>query len=491
MIMKRFVLALDQSTSGTKALLLDAAGRLLDRRDLPHEQIINDRGWVSHDPEEIYRNTVQVLQTLVTENGVAHDEIAALGISNQRETSVIWSRKTGKPLNNAVVWQCTRSSGICETLSAYGEEIRRRTGLRLSPYFPASKFAWLIRNSSPLPSEELCLGTVDAWLVFRLTGGRVFATDYSNASRTQLLNLETLSWDPEICGWFGIDPVSLPEVRFSDGDFGQTDLEGFLACPVPIRGVLGDSHAALFAQGCLSPGMVKATYGTGSSVMMNIGNSPVRTSDALVTSLAWGMNGTVHYVLEGNINYTGSVIKWLVDDVKLLDASRDAGILAEQADPSDRTYIVPAFTGLGAPYWNDSVRAMICGMSRTTGQKEIVRAAEECIVYQICDVLFRMQEESGITIRELRVDGGPTRDRFLMQFQSDMLDLPVCVPEKAELSGIGAGCCAGIAAGLYPEDVVLQGTPLIYEPVIDGSLRKEKLEGWHEAVRLLLHGGKE
>ena len=491
MIMKRFVLALDQSTSGTKALLLDAAGRLLDRRDLPHEQIINDRGWVSHDPEEIYRNTVQVLQTLITENGVAHDEIAALGISNQRETSVIWSRKTGKPLNNAVVWQCTRSSGICEALSAYGEEIRRRTGLRLSPYFPASKFAWLIRNSDPLPSEELCLGTIDAWLVFRLTGGRVFATDYSNASRTQLLNLETLSWDPEICGWFGIDPVSLPEIRFSDGDFGQTDLEGFLACPVPIRGVLGDSHAALFAQGCLSPGMVKATYGTGSSVMMNIGNSPVRTSDALVTSLAWGMNGTVHYVLEGNINYTGSVIKWLVDDVKLLDASRDAGILAEQADPSDRTYIVPAFTGLGAPYWNDSVRAMICGMSRTTGQKEIVRAAEECIVYQICDVLFRMQEESGITIRELRVDGGPTRDRFLMQFQSDMLDLPVCVPEKAELSGIGAGCCAGISAGLYPEDVVLQGTPLIYEPMIDGSLRKEKLEGWHEAVRLLLYGGKE
>ena len=459
---------------------------MIGRSDLPHEQIINDKGWVSHDPEEIYANSIRVLQTLLLENDIPLDSVTALGISNQRETSVAWNRKTGKPLDNAIVWQCTRSHEICEELSEHADEIRRRTGLRLSPYFPASKFAWLMRNNDPVSPEELCLGTIDAWLVFRMTNGKSFATDYSNASRTQLLNLQTLTWDPEICSWFGIDPRSLPEIRFSDSCFGMTDLEGFLPAPIPIHGVLGDSHAALFAQGCLSPGMVKSTYGTGSSVMMNIGTSPVYTSDALVTSLAWGMDNQVTYVLEGNINYTGSVIKWLVDDMKLLDASKNAGILASEADPADRTYIVPAFTGLGAPYWNDSVRAMFYGMSRTTGQKEIIRAGEECIVYQICDVLDIMQQESGIAIRELRVDGGPTRDTFLMQFQSDILNLPVRVPEKAELSGIGAGYCAGIGTGFYPKDIMMQGTQKEYLPRMSEETRNEKTAGWHEAIRVLL-----
>lgn len=480
------ILAIDQSTSGTKALLFDGEGRLLGRHDLPHEQKINSQGWVSHDPMEIYRNTLETVRLLLEETGADRESIGAVGISNQRETALLWDRDTGLPVADAVVWQCARAAGICQRLADKAEAIQERTGLNLSPYFPAAKWAWILENTPGLAGKNLCAGTIDAWLVYKLTGGRVFATDYSNASRTQLFNLRTLSWDPEICGWFGINPDFLPEVRFSDSLFGETDFEGLLSHPVPIHGVLGDSHGALFGQGCLSPGMVKATYGTGSSVMMHIGQRPVFSKKGLVTSLAWGMEGKVDYVLEGNINYTGAVTKWVVEELGLLSSSKEAGPVAQSADPADTTYLVPAFTGLGAPYWDSGAKAMLYGVSRTTGRAEIVKAAEECIAYQIADVLELMGQEAGVTIQELRVDGGPTKDKFLMQFQSDILKIPVAAPEREELSGMGAAFCAGIAAGVYTREIFQSVRRRRLAPEMEETLRKTKRAGWRQAVKILL-----
>ena len=480
------ILAIDQSTSGTKALLFDGEGRLLGRHDLPHEQKINSQGWVSHDPMEIYRNTLETVRLLLEETGIDRESIGAVGISNQRETALLWDRATGLPVADAVVWQCARAAGICQRLADRGEAIQERTGLNLSPYFPAAKWAWILENTPGLAGKNLCAGTIDAWLVYKLTGGRVFATDYSNASRTQLFNLRTLSWDSEVCGWFGIDPDFLPEVRFSDSLFGETDFEGLLPHPVPIHGVLGDSHGALFGQGCLSPGMVKATYGTGSSVMMHIGERPVFSKKGLVTSLAWGMEGKVDYVLEGNINYTGAVTKWVVEELGLLTSSKEAGPVAQSADPADTTYLVPAFTGLGAPYWDSGAKAMLYGMSRTTGRAEIVKAAEECIAYQIADVLELMGQEAGVAIQELRVDGGPTKDKFLMQFQSDILKIPVAAPEREELSGMGAAFCAGIAAGVYTREIFQSVRRRRLAPEMEETLRKTKRAGWRQAVEILL-----
>ena len=480
------ILAIDQSTSGTKALLFDGEGRLLGRHDLPHQQKINSQGWVSHDPMEIYRNTLETVRLLLEETGIDRESIGAVGISNQRETALLWDRDTGLPVADAVVWQCARAAGICQRLADRGEAIQERTGLNLSPYFPAAKWAWILENTPGLAGKNLCAGTIDAWLVYKLTGGRVFATDYSNASRTQLFNLRTLSWDSEICGWFGINPDFLPEVRFSDSLFGETDFEGLLSHPVPIHGVLGDSHGALFGQGCLSPGMVKATYGTGSSVMMHIGERPVFSKKGLVTSLAWGMGGKVDYVLEGNINYTGAVTKWVVEELGLLTSSKEAGPVAQSADPADTTYLVPAFTGLGAPYWDSGAKAMLYGMSRTTGRAEIVKAAEECIAYQIADVLELMGQEAGVTIQELRVDGGPTKDKFLMQFQSDILHIPVAAPEREELSGMGAAFCAGIAAGVYTREIFQSVRRRRLAPEMEETLRKTKRAGWRQAVEILL-----
>lgn len=480
----RYILSIDQSTSGTKALLFDEKGALLGRSDLPHEQKINDKGWVSHDPMEIYNNTISVVKNLLEVQNIDRKNIAAIGISNQRETALIWDRATGEPAADAVVWQCGRAQPICDRLEAHAEEIRQKTGLRLSPYFPAAKWAWILENTPGLAGRELCAGTVDSWLVYKLTGN--FKTDYSNASRTQLFNIHTLSWDEDLCKLFGVDPAMLPEVCMSDSLFGETDMQGVLPRKVPIYGVLGDSHGALFGQGCVEPGMIKATYGTGSSVMMNVGGKPRPAGEGIVTSIAWGMRGKVDYVLEGNINYTGSVIKWLVEDVKLLASSKESGKIAAEANPEDGTYLVPAFTGLGAPHWKSEARAVICGMGRGTGRAEIVKAAEESIAYQIADVVEGMRQGSGIEISALRVDGGPTRDKYLMQFQSDILDIPVAVPEYEELSGIGAAYCAGIAAGVYPEDVYSRIERKVFSPQKGDSWREKRLSGWKNAVNMLL-----
>ena len=486
--MSKYILSIDQSTQGTKALLFDEKGALICRADRPHRQVVNDKGWVEHDPEEIMRNTLAVARDVAEKAGIDKADIAALGISSQRETSVAWDRATGQPVYNAIVWQCARGAAICEELErqGYAELVRRTTGIKLSPYFPAAKLKWIMQNVAGAAEKaragELCVGTIDSWLVFNLTGGR-HQTDYSNASRTQLFNINTLKWDETMLELFGIDPRCMAEVTDSDGDFGETTLGGWLEKPIPIRGVLGDSHGALFGQGCLAPGMTKATYGTGSSIMMNIGEHPVFSDAGVVTSLAWKIGGKVNYVLEGNINYTGAVITWLKDDLKLIEGPGETEALAREANPGDQCYLVPAFSGLGAPYWDSSARAAIVGMSRTTGKSEVVRAAVDCIAYQIADVVRAMGETAGVPIGELRVDGGPTRNGYLMQFQSDLLGIPVRIPDSEELSGIGAAYAAGLAAGLYDEKVfdVLKRTS--YGPEMAAEVREAKLTGWQDAVR--------
>ena len=313
---EQYIISIDQSTQGTKALLFDSLGSLIKRKDKAHEQIVNEKGWVSHDPMEIYHNIISVTADLLEEAGIDKSKVAGVGISNQRETSLAWNRLTGEPVGKAVVWQCARAVDICDRVAASGkaEEIRQKTGMNLSPYFPASKIAWILQNvkgaKELADAGNLCHGTIDSWAVYKLTGGTSYKTDYSNASRTQLFNIFELKWDEEICALFGIDPKNLPEVCDSNSNFGETDFEGLLPHAVPIHGVLGDSHGALFGQGCLKQGMMKSTYGTGSSIMMNIGETPVLSTHGVVTSLAWSMDGKVNYVLEGNLNYTGAVITW-------------------------------------------------------------------------------------------------------------------------------------------------------------------------------------
>lgn len=484
-----YIIGIDQSTQGTKALLFDEKGSLLFRTDLPHRQIVNAAGWVEHDPVEIYENTIKAVRKLLDKSGVPKEEIAGIGISNQRETALAWDRETGEPVYNAIVWQCARGTAICEEIKAKGMEalVRERTGLNLSPYFSAAKLSWLVQNVELAREKQakkaLCFGTIDSWLIYCMTGGREFKTDYSNASRTQLFNIFSLSWDEDLCGLFGIDPRCLPQVCDSDSLFGMTDLEGCLDKPVPIHGVMGDSHGALFGQGCLERGMIKATYGTGSSVMMNVGDKPVVSRCGAVSSLAWKLGGRVQYVLEGNINYTGAVISWLKDQMGLISSAKETEALARQANPGDHTYLVPAFTGLGAPYWNSRAEAMICGMTRTTGKAEIVKAALDCIAYQIADMAAAMEEDCGFPIQELRVDGGPTRNAYLMQFQSDISGCAVAVPESEELSGIGAAYAAGLAMGIYKPDTLFGGMKRkTFTPSMDTAEREEKRRGWKAAV---------
>lgn len=489
---EQYIISIDQSTQGTKALLFDSAGNLIRRVDQAHRQIIDEKGWVSHDPMEIYQNIIAVTARLLEETQIDRDKVAGVGISNQRETSLAWNRITGEPVGLAVVWQCARAADLCDQVAAagHGEKIRRKTGMNLSPYFPASKIAWILRNVEGArelsDAGKLCHGTIDSWVIYKLTGKASYKTDFSNASRTQLFNIFDLKWDEEICEIFGINPNNLPEVCDSNSNFGETDFDGLLPNPVPIHGVLGDSHGALFGQGCLQPGMMKSTYGTGSSIMMNIGENPVLSTHGVVTSLAWSMDGKVNYVLEGNLNYTGAVITWLKDDLKMIDSPQETQVLAEQAASDDPLYLVPAFSGLGAPYWDSRATAMFTGMTRTTGRAEIVRAGLECIAYQIQDVIEAMSEDSGVEVHELRVDGGPTRNAYLMQFQSDIAGIDVQAPDSDELSGMGPAYAAGLALGIWDETIFEKLGRTKYTPNMQEKLRNKKYEGWKRAVRKVL-----
>lgn len=493
--MAEYVLGIDQSTQGTKAILFNLEGRIVSRVTFAHRQIINDKGWVSHDLNEIWKNTVESVKQVVEKAGIDKGEIRTVGISNQRETSAAWDRESGEPVCDAIVWQCSRAKNIAERIESFGngEMVREKTGLKLSPYFPAAKWAWIFENVPDVRNRALegkiCVGTIDSWLVYKMTEGKEFRTDYSNASRTELFNLKTLTWDKELLNLFGIPESCMAEITDSNGFYGSTTFDGYLDRPISIHGVMGDSHAALLGQDCRKPGMVKSTYGTGSSIMMNTGSKPVFTKNGIVTSLAWSLDGKVSYVLENNINYTGAVITWLKDDLHMISSPGETEEICRQANPIDTTYLVPAFSGLGAPYWDSEAKATITGMTRTTGRNEIVKAGVESIAYQITEAVNLMQEAAnpgndpdGIRISQLRVDGGPTRNGYLMQMQSDLLDLPVCVPDAEELSAIGAAYAAGLAEGFYDETVFGSMKRKNFEPVMDQETRSRKMTGWKAAV---------
>ncbi|MBQ2704348.1 MAG: glycerol kinase GlpK [Clostridia bacterium] len=490
--MSRYVLAVDQSTQGTKGLLFDEQGVLVGRSDCPHQQIINEQGWVSHNPMEIRANTLKACRDVIEKTKINKNSIVAMGISNQRETTVAWNRESGESICNAIVWQCARATELCEKRQHLADMIQSRTGMNLSPYFPAAKMGWIMENvpeaKELAASGKLALGTIDSWLVSFLSLERNHKTDYSNASRTQLFDISKLCWDKDICDAFGIPMEVLPQVSMSDSCFGMTDLDGFLEKPIPIHSVLGDSHGALFGQNCRKPGQVKATYGTGSSVMMNVGDKPKFSQSGLVTSLAWGMNGKVEYVFEGNLNYTGAVMTWLRKDVGLIEADQEATEMAYKANPKDRTYFVPAFSGLGAPYWDAHATGLFTGISRTTGRNEIAKACLDCIAYQITDLTDLMRQDSGVTLDTLRVDGGPTASRYLMQFQSDMAQVTVQVPNLQELSGMGAAYAAGIAMGLYDSEKIYDHIQRReYLPALSKEERNQRYAGWKNAVKQTLN----
>lgn len=489
---KKYVLAIDQSTQGTKAVLFAADGQLVAKTARPHRQIIHDNGYVEHDGEEIMANVLAVIREVVELAGAAPEEVACLGISNQRETCIAWDRQTGLPLYNAVVWQCSRAKDICAKMEqddpALPERVRELSGMNLSPYFSAGKMAWLVRNVPAVmdaaEAGTLALGTMDSWVLFSLSEEHAFATEPSNASRTQLLDIASCAWSDELCAAFGVPMAALPEVLPSDSVFGHTTAGGLFAEPIPICGMLGDSQAALMGQGCLEPGQVKATYGTGSSIMMQAGSELVRSKSGLVTSLGWEFDGVRSYVLEGNINYTGAVVSWMKDDARLIYDPSDAEACARRANPADRAYFVPAFTGLGAPYWDDEASAILTGVTRTTGHDEIVKAGLESIAYQIGDVVGAMRADTGLDVSELRVDGGPTANGYLMQFQADVTSVDVSVSSVAELSAAGAAFVAGHAAGVYQANAIFeQIRRTTYRAQMDPHHRDLLLAGWKAAVR--------
>jgi glycerol kinase len=495
--MSRFILSIDQSTSGTKAILFDQSGRLVARATVEHQQFYPNPGWVEHDALEIYQKTLRAVENVLDESRIDRCQIAVVSIANQRETVLVWDKKTGKPVYHAVVWQCQRAGAICKELvdKGYAQMVREKSGLVLAPYFSAPKIKWILDNvpgvRSKAESGELLFGTMDTWIIWNLTQGKVHATDFSNASRTLLFNIKDLKWDRELLEVFTIPESMMPEVKYSTDIFGYTDVESLLPTRIPVSGVMGDSHAALFGQNCFAQGMAKTTYGTGSSIMMNIGNRPLKSQNGLVTSIAWGMHDRVDYVFEGNVNCTGATIKWLVDDLELMASSKESEKIAASVNDNGGVYIVPAFVGLGAPYWDSDAKATITGITRGAKKAHFVRAAEESIAYQIKDVIDLMICESGISLQELRVDGGPTRDNFLMQFQADMLNVNVVRNKIAELSALGSAYMAGLAVGLWKSRQEIENLRIqdaVFSGRMDEVSRNRFYQGWKEAVKRTLSG---
>lgn len=490
-----FILAIDQGTSATKAVLFNRKGQLISRFNAIHKQIYPRSGWVEHDPEEIYQKTLEAIKGIIDSTKISQDMINVIAITNQRETAVVWDRITGEPIYNAIVWQCQRSIDICNELRerGLGNLVKEKTGLILSPYFSASKVKWILDNvegaREKADSGQLLFGTMDTWLIWKLTGGKVHATDYSNASRTQLFNIQELKWDEDLLGIFSIPKNMMPEIKSSNCIFGYTAVNDVIKRGIPISGIMGDSHAALFGQNCFEKGMAKATYGTGSSVMMNIGKKPLESKSGIVTSIAWGMDEKIDYVFEGNINCTGATIKWLVEDLELIPEPKISGKLAATVNDNEGVYMVPAFVGLSAPYWDSFAKASITGITYRTKKAHIVRAAEESIAYQIKDIIVLMEKESGIKLKELRVDGGPTRDDFLMQFQADILNVTVVRENIEELSAMGSAFMAGLATGLWKDKEEISKLR-VYDKAFYSNMtsedRKRLYNGWKEAVKRTL-----
>lgn len=491
---EKYVIALDQGTTSSRAVLVDRAGRIVDIAQNPFPQLYPQPGWVEHDPRDILSSQLGALTELLVANNLGPRDIDSIGITNQRETCVIWNRETGKPVYNAIVWQCRRTAGIIEALAGDPEAacaIGEKTGLVPDPYFSASKITWILDNvpgaRADAEAGKLAFGTVDSWLIWTLTNGRVHATDPTNASRTMLFDIHQMRWDPWLLELFGVPASLLPEVRPSSGDFGVTEHPG-VPQGVPIRGVAGDQQAALFGQCCFEAGEAKNTYGTGCFLLMNTGERACRSTNGLVTTLAAVPPGaSPAYALEGSVFVAGALIQWLRDELGLISTAAESEAVARSVPDTGGVRVVPAFTGLGAPYWDAQARGSIVGITRGTTKAHVVRAALESLAYQVADLVRAMEADAGAALRELNVDGGAAANNFLMQFQSDVLGCALRRPACTESTALGASYLAGLATGFWKgtDDLrALRSGDELFAPQMDGGTREALLDSWHRAVEV-------
>ncbi len=486
--MGKYLLSLDQGTTSSRAILFDNEQNIVAMAQKEFNQYYPHSGWVEHNPMEIYSSQYAVMMEAVTESGIDVGDIAAIGITNQRETTVVWDKNTGRPVYNAIVWQCRRTASICDELERRGlkDYIKKTTGLVLDAYFSATKIKWILDNVEGARERaergDLLFGTVDTWLLWKLTGGRVHATDYPNASRTMIFDIHKLCWDEKLLQELAIPRSMLPEVRDSSYVYGTCNIQGV---DVPIAGIAGDQQAALFGQGCFSKGDAKNTYGTGCFLLMNTGEEACESKHGLVTTIAVGLNGKVQYALEGSVFVGGAVIQWLRDQMRFIREARDAEYFAQKVDSTEGVYFVPAFTGLGAPYWDMYARGAIVGITRGTRPEHIIRAAQESIAFQSADLVLAMEMDTGAKMTELKVDGGASRDRFLMQFQADILGARVRRPMIRETTALGAAYLAGLATGVWKDRDEIQKLwhcDSTFEPSRDEEWRKAQFKGWNKAV---------
>ncbi|MSU24540.1 MAG: glycerol kinase [Opitutus sp.] len=484
----KYLLALDQGTTSSRAIVFDHAGVIVSAAQQEFRQIFPKPGWVEHDASEIWATQSGVAADALTKAGLTATDIAAIGITNQRETTVVWDRKTGRPICNAIVWQDRRTAGACDRLKRAGKAamIRRKTGLVLDAYFSATKLQWILKSIPGAKARacagELAFGTIDSWLVWNLTGGRVHVTDVSNASRTMLFNIHTGDWDDDLLKLFGVPRAMLPTVRASSEVYGECHLWGGA---IPIAGIAGDQQAALFGQVCTRPGMVKNTYGTGCFMLMHTGTKPIASKNNLLTTVAWRIGDRTEYALEGSIFIAGAVVQWLRDGLGLIKTSGEIESLAAQVSDTGGVYLVPAFAGLGAPHWDQYARGLVAGLTRGTTSAHLARAALEGIAYQVHDVLHAMQSDSGIKLKELRVDGGACANNLLMQFQADLLGVPVVRPRVSETTALGAAYLAGLAVGYWKNQSEIAAqwqADRRFEPTMKPAQRKQLLAGWNKAL---------
>ena len=497
--MSKYIMALDAGTTSNRCILFDEKGEICSIAQKEFTQYFPKPGWVEHDTNEIWSSQLGVAVEAMAKLGIGADDIAAIGITNQRETTIVWDKSTGEPVYNAIVWQCRRTSEYCDTLKDKGltDKFREKTGLIIDAYFSGTKLKWILDNVDGVRERaekgELLFGTVETWLIWKLTKGKAHVTDYSNASRTLLFNIKDLTWDKEILEELNIPESMLPEPKPSSCVYGYSDAS-FFGKEIPIAGAAGDQQAALFGQTCFNPGEAKNTYGTGCFMLMNTGETPVYSQNGLVTTIAWGLDGKVNYALEGSIFVAGASIQWLRDELRIIESAADSEYMAKKVKDTNGCYVVPAFTGLGAPYWDQYARGTIVGLSRGVNKYHIIRATLESIGYQVNDVLHAMKADSGIDLAALKVDGGASANDFLMQFQSDIINAPVKRPSCVETTAMGAAYLAGLAVGYWnsKEDVIKNwAVDKIFSPIMGEDERERKIKGWNKAVKYSFGWAKE
>ena len=490
MTSKKYILAFDQGTTSSRAILFDKVGAIVAVAQKEFTQIFPKPGWVEHNPEEIWQSQIEVAREVVAKANIQPTEIAAIGITNQRETAIIWDKETGKPIYNAIVWQDRRTADFCDELKSRNltEYIKENTGLVIDAYFSGTKINWILNNVEGARQKahegKLCFGTVDTWLIWKLTKGEVHATDFSNASRTLIYNIKDLCWDDKLLHEFDIPATILPTVQSSSGIFGNTHSDVFFDIEIPIAGVAGDQQSALFGQTCFEPGMAKNTYGTGCFMLMNTGTERVNSQHGLLTTIAWSVDGKVEYALEGSVFIAGAAIQWLRDGLKLIDAAQDSEFFAMKVEDTGGVYVVPAFAGLGAPYWDMYARGAVFGLTRATEKSHLIRATLESLAYQTYDILEVMEKDSNIELKTLKVDGGACANNLLMQFQSDILNVKVIRPKVIETTALGAAYLAGIAVGFYKKEELFKNQHISasFEPKMKSDKREKLLKGWKKAV---------